>query len=182
MIHLVLQAIRNELTSFLTRRLKTDTAQPRVVLSKLTDLGDTALDRLICTLVKVEQETVRANVGLRGEPPRVNPPLQLNLLVLISANYRPENYLEALQALSAAIGYFQGKAVFTPANTPGLPERIEKVNVEPVELDMGEFGHLWTALGSSHLPSVLYRLRMISTTEDLVLEQLSEITAVVEKQ
>ncbi|MCB0676037.1 MAG: DUF4255 domain-containing protein [Saprospiraceae bacterium] len=184
MIHNVLKAIKDELDGFLKRRLPigVDQTQPLVLLSELMNLDGTvnedAFDKVICTLINVEQERVSLNVRPADHSVRTNPPINLNLYVLISANFRAGNYFNALGALSSVIAYFQGKQIFTPQNTPGLPTGIERITMELVNLDMRELSNFWTAVGSKHLPSVIYKFRMVSISEDLILEELREITAV----
>jgi len=178
MIHTVLPVIMGELDQFIRRRSPVPEPKARVTLSELMSLDGAALveeDGVVCTLVNVEQE--RVNINHRpAQQFRVNPPISLNLHVLLSAHFRSaNNYKEALKSLSLIIAFFQGKQVFTPENTPGLPAGIEKISSELVNLDMRELSNFWTAVGSKHLPSVIYKLRMISISEEMILEEIPEI-------
>jgi hypothetical protein len=182
MIHTVLEAIRNELDEFLKRRRHSEPNKSHVMLSELVSIDggvhEEALDKVIITLINVEQERVALNARAFDGNTRKNPPIGLNLVVLISANYKPEEYFGALQDLSSVIGFFQGKQLFTAQNTPGFPDRFFKMTVEMINLDMRELSNFWTAVGSKHLPSVIYKLRMISISADMILEETREIIGV----
>ena len=173
-------AIRDELNSFFRRR--TGITENMVELSELVNLdGSVAFsgqDKILCTLISVEQERTNINRTVGGGLERKNPPIDLNLYVLYSAYYQASNYEEALKSLSGIIGFFQGNQVFTAQNTPALNDGIQKLTVELMNLDVKELSNFWTAVGSKHLPSVLYKWRMISITENMILEELPQIKGV----
>jgi hypothetical protein len=50
----------------------------------------------------------------------------------------------------------------TPAASPGLPDGIEKLTIEFVNLNFQEVNNLWTVRGSLYLPSFLLKLRTIT--------------------
>ena len=181
MIYTVLEAIRNDLDTFLRRRVDAGRKEV-VVLSELMNNADGAFavseeNRLVCTLLNIEHERTNANAPT-GTNVLVNPPFNLNLYVLFAAYYKPGNYEGALNALSLTIAFFQGKQVFTPANTPGLTPAIEKIIVEMVNVDLKDLSNFWTALGAKHLPCVLLKIRMVSITADMVLEEFTPITGI----
>lgn len=172
-------AVRNELNSFLKRR--TGIEENIVELSELVNLdGSVAYagqDKVLCTLISVEQERTNINRPMGGLG-KMNPPIDINLYILFSAYYQATNYDEALKSLSSVIGFFQAKQVFTNSNTPGLNLGTEKLTVELINLDIKELSNFWTAVGSKHLPSVLYKWRMLSITQEMLLEELPEVTGV----
>ncbi|MEM6380597.1 MAG: DUF4255 domain-containing protein [Bacteroidota bacterium] len=178
MIDHVLSTLVGDLNSYLMRRLESD--ESVVELSALVNLdGSVAFrgqNKILCSLVAVQQDRSTYNVPL-SKTSLKNPPVQLNLFVLFSAYYQAANYREALKSLSSVIAFFQGKQVFTPQNTPGLHQSAEKIAVELFNFDLKELSHFWTAFGVKHLPSVLYRLRLVNVTEDMVLLDLPEITS-----
>jgi hypothetical protein len=130
---------------------------------------------MLATLLNIEQERLNLNAA-PGRTALVNPPINLNLYVLFSA--LAADYTEALKAVSFTLGYFQGKQVFTPANTPGLPEGAHKITAEMVNVEMKDLSNFWTALGAKQLPSVLFRLRMLSITSDMIIEEFTEVRAI----
>lgn len=179
MISKVLSVISSELNAFLRQKWEADQN------SQLVDVADLAqtmppearTNQVLCTLINIEQEPVNIN-SPAGKYPYKNPPVNLNLYVLFSASFQPKNYKEGLAYLSAVISFFQGKQVFTPKNTPRLPSNIDKLTVELANMDLRELSHFWGSLGAQQLPSVLYKFRTLSISEDLILEELPEITGV----
>ncbi len=179
MIHHVLQVVSKDLNMFLkSRRGELAVNDDLVVLSELINqdgsVAVTTENRLICTLLNIEQERTNLNAPLSKQA-LINPPINLNLFVLFSAYY--SHYVEALKSLSLTIGFFQGKQVFTPANTAGLLG-IDKITVEIINVEMNELSNFWTAIGSKHLPCVLYKFRMISITSDMILEEFTSISSI----
>lgn len=180
MIHHVLQVVSKDLNMFLkSRRDELAVNDDLVVLSELINQdGSVAVkteNRLICTLLNIEQERTNLNAPLNKQA-LINPPINLNLFVLFSAYY--SHYVEALKSLSLTIGFFQGKQVFTPANTAALGAGIDKITVEMINVEMNELSNFWTAIGSKHLPCVLYKFRMISITSDMILEEFTSISSI----
>ncbi len=176
MIDKILPAITAELNSFLQLKAPHKDSIPQegdmqVVLSELKK-ADGRVDieefKLIASLINIQQERTNLNVSVAKSPKR-NPPVQLNLYVLFTADFPGEHYVLALKYISYIIGFFQGKPIFTPQNTPQLPGGVERINAEIVNLDMEELNNLWGSLGGQHSPSVVYKLRMISVAEDYVI-------------
>ncbi|GAB3899909.1 hypothetical protein GCM10028803_21870 [Larkinella knui] len=98
-----------------------------------------------------------------------NPSQHFNLTLLFAA-YSQENtrsrYADSLLYLEGVIRFFQQKSVFTPTNTPGLLAEIEKISLELVSLTSEQTHQLWSSLGGRYMPSVVYRMRMISVQEN----------------
>ncbi len=155
---------------------------PTVQLSPLFSPDGTSLlgaQRLGMTLVNVEEERVnmaqrRAVVRSEGGD-NVNfmaPEVRLNLHVLIVANTDAsgKNYEEGLKSLSAAISFFQSHRYFTSTEYPALPESLDKLVVELETLDYEFQNHIWGTLGGKLLPSVLYRIRLVTIQQGLIQE------------
>ncbi|MFX1678791.1 DUF4255 domain-containing protein [Mitsuaria sp. CC2] len=125
-----------------------------------------AAHRLCAFLVNLERDAVPGmpspTLGGGERLARVAPPVQLNLLVMIAANYGGSTYPEALKLIGSAIACFQATPVLDPQNTPGLDPRIDKLtlNIEP--LGLHDLATLWGVLGGRYVPSVLYRVRLLS--------------------
>ncbi|MCH7772326.1 MAG: DUF4255 domain-containing protein [Bacteroidetes bacterium] len=123
---------------------------------------------LAITLVNVEEERIlksqnTVSILPNGNVSKVNPEIKLNLFILVSANY--QNYNTALQYLSAVVRCFQANNVFTKEKVPGMDPSIEKLLVELYTLNFEQQNHLWGALGAKYMPSVLYRVRLITIQE-----------------
>ncbi|MEE9450351.1 MAG: DUF4255 domain-containing protein [Ignavibacteriaceae bacterium] len=147
------------------------TSEDLIVLSHVVKPdGTLALqDKSIAiTLVNVEEErTLKSqntvSISPNGNVSQVNPEIKLNLFILFSVNYK--DYNKALQYLSAVVRCFQANNVFTKEKVPGMDPSIEKLIVELHTLNFEQQNHLWGALGAKYIPSVLYRVRLITIQE-----------------
>lgn len=120
-------------------------------------------------LVNIEEDnTIRAADPFRRTQPDgtivpVAPEIRLSLYVIFVARYK--QYEQGLGRLASIIHYFQNHRVLDHANTPGLSDGIEKLAVELVTLPFSEQNEIWGALRTTYLPSVLYRIRMVTVAE-----------------
>lgn len=137
-------------------------------------------NRLIISLVNMEQERTVATHGNytvsdKGGVVQTNPPVHLNLYVMFSAYFKGGNYPEALKFLSGVVSFFQGKNVFTHHNSPALDDRIDKLSAELVKHSTQELSHLWGMLGAKYMPSVTYKIKMLTIQQGLITSQAPAI-------
>jgi Pvc16 N-terminal domain len=127
-------------------------------------------DKIVMTVIKTEEEAALKNQpAYRRDPVSgvlnyANPPIFLNIYLLITANY--SDYPNALTQLSRVIGYFQHKRVFTDADSavslpPGSPIQHFDFNLSMVSPSFEQINHIWSVLGGKHLPNVLYKVQLI---------------------
>jgi hypothetical protein len=156
-----------------------------VVVSNLMELDGTVApntnNKLVLTLVNIEKDSMpyRLNQPTRGIDDRqlmYSSPLYLNLYLMMSANFGAGNYSEALKTISQAISFFQQQAVFDRQNCPGLDSRIEKLILDMENLKIPDLNNLWSLMGGKYLPSVLYKVRMITVDTGAIVQQVPVIT------
>ena len=94
-----------------------------------------------------------------------NHPIYLNMYVLFYSLFNEKLYEESLKFISAIIGFFQSKKVFTPNNTSGLDQQIDKILVEINNISFHEQSNILSALGAKYAPCVLYKMRMVGIEE-----------------
>ena len=168
MIHAALYHLAGQLNEFLTRGL--GLAEDIVVASNLLDQdGSTPpgiANKLVLFLTNIEKDSTpgSSSVGQSGAlwASRRHPPVHLNLYVMVAANFGGSNYPEALKMISAAILFFQKHPVFDRQSSPGLDRRIEKLILDIENLGRQEQANLWGILSGKYLPSVLYKVRMVT--------------------
>jgi hypothetical protein len=193
----VLEILRTNLESALNALDFTPSSvEDNVVLGNIAyadhDRGAGLADRLVLTLLKTEEEASLKNMPAQRRNPvtgtleYVNPPVFLNLYVLVTANHRI--YTNAMLFLSRAIGYFQYKKVFTEQDSaiPSSPNfQIERFNfnLSLLSPSFEQINHIWGVLGGKHLPFALYKLQLVGIEyRDAVLPgQLIEEIVVGEK-
>ncbi|MBU0487557.1 MAG: DUF4255 domain-containing protein [Bacteroidetes bacterium] len=161
MIQTTVSFIVDELNDYIRLRFNTD--DDKVILSSISNLdGSPAIkeeNKIIATLVGIEQERM-INAGSQfatggGSFAKSNPPIFLNLFILFSTSFPGNLTTEALRFIGVVIGFFQGKNVFTPENSPNLDSSIEKLVFNIYNTTFQEQNHLWAALGAKYVPSVL---------------------------
>jgi hypothetical protein len=177
-----LQLLTDELNSFLERKEPRYRNAQVVVLSDLVNqqgelvitIGDSSpRNNIIVTLINVEEETIgKAQLPHVRNPDRsielTNPEIKLNLYVLFSAFSSMtdvQRYANCLHLISYVVRFFQSKSVFNHQNTPSLSPTIEKLIVELVSPTFEQQNYLWGALGAKYMPSVLYKVRMLTIRE-----------------
>jgi hypothetical protein len=154
---------------------------PRVVLGNVARAYDTDVlsgadpitNRAIISLVNIEEDRVskqqenyvKTDIGVKYK----NPPLYLNIYMLISVNRN--NYGQSLAWLGHILQFFQYQNVFTPVTHPSLDNRILKLITELYSLNFEQVNHLWSTLGGKYLPSVMYKVRQVSLDEDLTMSE-----------
>jgi hypothetical protein len=185
MIDNVLKVIANEVNKYVVRKLDPDRdpssakliAVGNVAKAQETDASASRPDSVsapgILSLVNIEEERTSKNpdtyVKVNNKIEYRNPKMLLNLYSLFAVNHN--SYDTALQYLSLIIQFFQYRSVITPKNTPSdngliLDSKIEKLVVEMVSMNSEQVNHLWATLGGKYLPSVLYKVRMVTIEDD----------------
>ncbi|MCG8474522.1 MAG: DUF4255 domain-containing protein [Cytophagales bacterium] len=184
MIHNVIPVIANELNNYLASEFDFDEA--KVLVSNIVNQdGAVAFEgtnKLLCTLVNIEEEKLQAGgmnyKRIGSKIGMVNPPVRISLKLLFSAHFTGKNYVEALKIISYVVRFFQRKSVFTRNNTPRLSENVDQLTFELMTLEMNEISHLWGMMGAKYMPSVLYKVQMLSFDDSLVKEEVPEFTTI----
>ncbi|MCC2545357.1 DUF4255 domain-containing protein [Hymenobacter sp. BT175] len=182
MIQQALQALVDELNAHFRVVFDLNESQGRAMLSAFvgpdgTVLTDT-LNKLCVTLINIEPESTVRNAPAgrtttEGEFGRLNPALRLNLKVLLAANF--SDYTEALKFLSGTLALFQRKNLLTAQNTPTLDRRVDRLILEMESTTAQEWSFLWGMLGSKYVPSVVYKVRLLTIQEGGVTQSLPVI-------
>lgn len=128
------------------------------------------LGAVTALLINLEEETTLRPADLYrrhradGSIDQAMPEVRLNLYVLFVARFK--QYEQSLRCLSQIIRYFQHHRVLDHHNSPGLSPELEKLILEMVTLPFSEQDQIWNALRTTHHPSVLYRVRMITYQDE----------------
>lgn len=155
--------------------------EDRVVVSSLINpdgsITENIENKVVISVINLEHETtVNASGnyvnGGNNSFGKVSPPVYLNLYLLISANYDSGNYTEALKMLSTVIGVFQANTYFTKQKDPTMQSPLEKLTFEIFNLPINELSHIWSGIGAKYVPSIVYKVRMITIKEDLISKEV----------
>ena len=107
----------------------------------------------------------------------INPDMNINLGILVLVNFN--HYEEALKFLTAVIGFFQSKNVFSSENSPAFDlEGIAKIKVRFISQTQEQQNHLWGSLGAKYMPSAMYKIRLLKIQENEIREKTPQITTI----
>lgn len=165
MIYEALTCLSEEINEYFRNKLKI--SDDRVVLSGIINQDGTVAiqgeNKVLLTLINIEKEPVSRinNTSLKAMG-NTSPPTSVNLYILFSAYFSANNYAESLRFISFIIAFLQEKNVFTSANTPRLDDAIERLSVEMESVGSEKLNNIWATLGAKYMPSVLYKVRMLT--------------------
>ncbi len=189
MIYDTLQILKEQVEAYFTQ----------VGLGKILTLENIALwesgsddatkveDKVVMTLLRLEEESTLKNIPsykIKDDKTEYfNPPVNLNLFVLFSANC--DTYDKSLRSISRVIEFFQGKKVFTSGNTIYNRTNVSldvleyfKFILEMYTPGFEELNNIWGTLGGRQLPSVIYKVQIIQIKQDKKLAAAQVITHV----
>ncbi len=182
MINEALTCLAEDINEFFRNRLREN--EDRVILSAIVNQDGTVAiegeNKIVLTLVNIEEEPISKNTSISNRSAANNtPPVKINIYILFSAYFA--KYDVALHFLDNIISYLQGKNIFNSANTPRLDSSIDKFSVEMVSMGTEKLNNLWATLGAKYMPSVLYKIRMLSFHSSHVKELRPPISSAVDE-
>ena len=199
MIRTALEFIKKELDSFIAER-EQDPAQYSP--GSIVDLKPVALpngniiitDTMHVTLMLTGVEEDRRE----GKRPyfiptednqfiKLNPPVDLDLFILFAAHN--SNYENSLRDLSSIVSFFQANNVFDSQKYPALNamvaepvnkpwQLIERLSFKLYGLSFEQQNNLWSMLGSKYIPSVMYKVNMVTAFDTKAKEKTPRISEI----
>ncbi len=176
MIHNVMTVIAQQLNEFMRNEL--NLSEDMVVVNSLVDLkGDPNMqieNRVCLFLQRIEEEKVAKSGGFQANP-GMAPPVRVSLHIVFAANFPDPNYREALRFISLVLEFFQGRGTFDRSNAPGLPPGLDKLTFDLADLDYQEMNNLWSLIGAKYIPSLVYKVRMLTFSQDMIREDVPSV-------
>jgi hypothetical protein len=175
MIYETLSCITEVINSHFSRQLHVN--EDKVILSGIVNQdGSIAIqgeNKVLVTLINIEKEAIGKstpgyNTGMVQA--KTLQPVCINLYVLFSAYFTGNNYAESLRFISFIIAFFQSRNVLTPGNTPSMDTRIDKLVFEMESMGAERLNNVWATLGAKYMPSVVYKMRMLTFDESIISE------------
>lgn len=168
MLDIALKFLTSELNTYLSTQM-TSTPEEVVRMSKLVDdAGKYAFENSIAAaIINIEEDRIFKSqtpdhIYTNGQHIVLEPELKLNLHVIFAANFDVKNYDQALKYISYVLTFFQSHPAFTSEEYPALTPSIEKLTVELQSLSYEQLNQVWAFIGAKQLPSVIYKVRMVS--------------------
>jgi hypothetical protein len=162
MIFPVLSFLTEELNTHLQAEFQTPQAKA-VLAAHVGAAGATAADfdnQMSLMLINVASEPTVRNL-------QPSPALKLNLRVLLVANF--SEYNESLKFLGSSLAFFQGRPAFTIPPASSLAAAVDRLTVELEDTSYQDWSYLWGMLGAKHMPGVVYRVKIITMQDGVVL-------------
>lgn len=184
-----LEFIRLNLNSYIISQTD-DSKEDDVKLGNIALLTDSLMgnselhESIYISLVNIHEESAFKNMPpVRTSEINSNyrePPIYLNLFVLISSCYR--DYKKSLEFLSYVIQYFHTNKIFSFSNKP-VTEIVEvdsvsytfiegikndlQLTFDLYSLTFEQLNYLWGSLGGRQVPFVLYKARVLEIDSKL---------------
>jgi hypothetical protein len=183
MIDAAIDHVASELNQYLKRVF--DSNEDVVVVSNILEQDGTVAthinNKIVVSLVNIEKDSLayrQQNVASIGSARTVvtNPPTYFNLYLMFASYFSGNNYQEGLKFLSNTISFFQAQDVFDQQNSPGLNRQISKLILDVENLNMTDLSNLWGILSGKYLPSVLYKVRMVTYDASAVKKQTPSLS------
>lgn len=193
MIYEAIQIISQQLDSYLTAAGLSNlvTLENIALFETSAENSEKLNNKVVLTLLNIEEETTLKNLPNFKVIDKItteyrNPPIHLNLFLLISGNCN--TYTNSLRSISKTIEFFQGKKIFTSENTIYEPKEdfdvLEhfKLIIELYTPTFEELNYVWGTLGGRQLPSVIYKIQLVEIDRKALTgtaKVITEITDVV---
>jgi hypothetical protein len=186
MIYEALYILVGELNSYLASQgLQEDVVLDNIAfVENEPDSNQPMTDKVILTLLNLNEEVTMRNLpNNRVQNNKVayrNNKINLNLYILFSSN--KTGYDISLKYLSRVLEFFQGKSIFTQANT-------NFDHSDPILSAMGDFrytlelytptfenlNYIWGTLGGKQLPCALYKMSLVVIDREATLAESPQI-------
>jgi hypothetical protein len=134
-------------------------AEPWVALTNPVDLDgrvvESARNKMVMVLVGLQSDPaggILPRTSAAGAP-RVTPPLHLDALVMLMANFSGSEYVTGLGMLARTIAFFHENPVLIPDPLP------DNIRLDFVNLDLAQTNELMAMLDLKYLPAAVYRMR-----------------------
>lgn len=176
MIHKVVPAVIASLNEYIRNELNLQ--DDMVILTNPVDMKgslNTQIDNKLCVFLQHLEEEKLIKNGAYQANAGMNPPMHFNIYLMFIANFPDPNYLESLRFVSIVLEFFQGSRVFDRSNLPLLSNNVEKIAFEYVNLDSKELSNIWGMIGLKYMPSLIYKMKLLSFTNNLLREEVPSI-------
>jgi hypothetical protein len=167
MIDTVLQFTANSLDQFVRNQFGLN--ESKVLINNLIEADGSVpkpnQNKLVISMINIAQETnrqfyVRNQRLADGSFSNVRRPERYNIDLLVSSSF--DDYTETLKFLNSGIQFFQINPVVNSSSYSNLPEGIDRLEFEVEKISYFEMHNLWSAMGAKYVPSVIYKMRLIT--------------------
>jgi hypothetical protein len=195
MIRTALVFIKNELDAYIVEREQHPAYMPGGVVSLqpivTLDGSPAPMDKhIVSVLVGVNEVCIEGKRSYYIPTDdkqfyKLHPPVELDLFVLFAAN--STDYVTALRDLSEVVSFFQSNPVFDAQKYPTLNaeapdpdtkpwQTIERLSCSIYNPTFEQLNNLWAMHGGKFMPSIVYKISMLTVFETKSKEKVPSIT------
>ena len=182
MIHDAMNLLKGKLNAYI--KLKAGISEEKVRFLDGTNFDPIQfpLDYITPIIVNIQEErTLRQSDyyqprivnGLQTER---TPDINIQLMVLFVSRFR--QYDQGLMFLSMIIRFFQANKLIDRTVAPELSEEIDRLHIEMLTMPVSEQNDIWNALRACYLPSVAFRVGMLTYTDGGSLAEMNEMSGI----
>ena len=187
MIDQVLEVTRKEVNDYIDDKLGGAAGENRVVLTSFVDdSGNIAIpdDSVGLIMLNIEEEKQLKMTGLvqkqqsENTSSFINPAVNLNLHIMFASHFN--QYDESLKHISYIISFFQQKPYFDSDNTPAIATlETSRLLFDWTTINLEQLHYIWSVLGTRYLPSVIYKVRMLSIQSQESTKDVANIKEII---
>lgn len=162
MIRKILSALASQLEEFLSRFH--NRPEGLATAGLIGNSSEERPNKMVISLLNMERETAGGiSSGVRRTEEgyaRTQPPLLMNMNVMLAAVFDERQYGAALEILSDTLRFLQ--------STPNFQVDGTTYTIEIVNLSVQDLNNVWTLLGGQYYPSVVCKIRRLYIDNDTV--------------
>ncbi|WP_353778487.1 Pvc16 family protein [Winogradskyella sp. 3972H.M.0a.05] len=125
-------------------------------------------NKVVISLINVSKETQKNFYNKPdnpvGDQPTIAPIERYNVDILVTSSF--DRYRESLKFLNASILFFQINPVISVSSNSDIPEGIDRLDFQLEHISYFEMHSLWSAMGAKYQPSVIYKVRLLTSNRD----------------
>ncbi|WP_075187438.1 DUF4255 domain-containing protein [Teredinibacter haidensis] len=167
MLDQALEIIAARLNGFISQRVDIDEDIVEIASPVSPDgvMPVEANDKILIFVANISKDTLpysRSCQTVKSGIIQSTEALYLNIHISIAANFHGNRYVDALSFLSMSIQCLHENPVLDRFIIPDIPTQLEKLIIEIENTDLNEVSNLWGMLGGKYLPSIFYKVRMLT--------------------
>ncbi|PKA83074.1 uncharacterized protein DUF4255 [Ulvibacter sp. MAR_2010_11] len=178
------------LTNFLNQELRLNSGvdEDLVIAGSLINpdgsIAENVENKIVVSVLNIEHETFMKSPSAHktdgGNPlGKLTPPINLNLYLMVSTNFN--SYLNGLKILSSVLTSLQANPYFTKQEHPTMQQPLTKLSLEIYNMPFTELIHIWSGIGAKYVPSIVYKMRMMTIQEEKIKKEIPAITGLGNK-
>lgn len=116
-------------------------------------------NKIVLTLINIEEDASFQRFNQVVKRPGEMVRHMYSIYILVTANCN--DYSESLRLLDAVIHFFNENPVLNNSSGPGLNAELTRIAVEHFKINFDQLCNLWSSIGASQQPFIIYKARLM---------------------